>query len=192
MTPLAHAGAADESLAIVMVFAALWIGWIGRSRLKGTGFRRLPRAGAYALLTAAAGLLVASAVVPRAIFPTTAPGAPSTTVTGPRPASAASLSITSPRPSEVVDGNELDVVLSLQAGTVVDASATDLRPDTGHIHLSLDGRLVSMTFGTVQVVGLEGVQPGAHTLQAEFVAADHAPFDPRVTASVTFTIEAAP
>jgi len=28
--------------------------------------------------------------------------------------------------------------------------------------------------------------PGVHTLEAEFVAVDHAPFQPRVRASVTF------
>jgi hypothetical protein len=38
----------------------------------------------------------------------------------------------------------------------------------------------------VQVFSLQGVSPGRHTLQAEFVAADHGPFDPRVTAAVTF------
>jgi hypothetical protein len=41
----------------------------------------------------------------------------------------------------------------------------------------------------VQVVDLRDVSPGPHTLQAEFVAADHAPFDPRVTAAVRFETE---
>ena len=46
-----------------------------------------------------------------------------------------------------------------------------------------------MTYGLVQLVDVEGLAPGEHTLEAEFVAADHGPFDPRVTARATFTIE---
>jgi hypothetical protein len=40
----------------------------------------------------------------------------------------------------------------------------------------------------VQLVDIRGLSPGEHTLEAEFVAADHGPFDPRVTAQTTFTI----
>jgi hypothetical protein len=58
------------------------------------------------------------------------------------------------------------------------------------VHLVLDGKPVSMTYGLVQVVDLRDVPPGSHTLQAEYVAADHAPFDPRVTAEVRFRTEA--
>jgi hypothetical protein len=32
------------------------------------------------------------------------------------------------------------------------------------------------------------VLPGSHHLQAEFVAVDHGPFDPRVLASVAFRV----
>jgi hypothetical protein len=44
-----------------------------------------------------------------------------------------------------------------------------------------------MTFGLVQELDVRSLAPGPHTLTAEFVAADHGPFDPRVIASVTFT-----
>jgi hypothetical protein len=54
------------------------------------------------------------------------------------------------------------------------------------VHLSLDGTLVSMTYGLVQEVSVQGLAPGRHTLQAEFVANDHGPFDPRVTSTVVF------
>jgi hypothetical protein len=46
-----------------------------------------------------------------------------------------------------------------------------------------------MTYGLVQLVDIRGLAPGEHMLEAEFVAADHAPFDPPVTARATFTIE---
>ena len=66
----------------------------------------------------------------------------------------------------------------------MDAATTRLTPTTGHIHLSLDGSLMSMTYGLVQQISLQGVAPGRHMLQAEFVAADHGPFSPRVVADV--------
>jgi hypothetical protein len=37
------------------------------------------------------------------------------------------------------------------------------------------------------VVDLRTLDPGEHLLEAEFVAADHAPFSPRVLAKSTFT-----
>ncbi len=76
--------------------------------------------------------------------------------------------------------------MQLPGGTIVTTTSTKLTPDTGHVHLSLDGQVVSMTYGLVQSVSLRSLAPGEHTLQAEFVAADHGPFNPRVTASVTF------
>jgi hypothetical protein len=45
---------------------------------------------------------------------------------------------------------------------------------------------VSMTYGTVQRVVVANLAPGPHVLGAEFVAVDHGPFNPPVTASVTF------
>jgi hypothetical protein len=188
---LGHAGSPDESLSLVMIFAALWIGWAGWSRLKGRGFPRLPLVGAYALVGAGVALGVAAAVVPRAILSPGGVGA-SAVPGGPRPSSTASISFGRPTPNQTVTGPTLDVVVRLAGGTIVAGSSTSLAPDTGHIHLSLDGRLVSMTFGVVQQVDLQGLSPGPHTLVAEFVAADHAPFDPRVTARVRFRIGPGP
>jgi hypothetical protein len=189
---LAHAGAVDESLAVAMIFAALWVGWIGRSRLRGTGFPRMPRWGGIALLVAAAGLLVAAAVVPRAIFGPTpdAPMVDDVVAIGERPASTASLEFVEPVDGSRVDDDQLEVVLELEGGQVVEEATTEVVPDEGHIHLTLDGRIVSMTFGTVQVVDVRALPPGEHTLEAEFVAADHAPFSPRVLTSVTVVREA--
>jgi hypothetical protein len=177
---IAHAGGTDESLAIVMLFGAIWTGWIGWTRLHGNGFPRVPVAGAYALLGLAGVLVVTSAFVPRALLGPK----PATATT--RPPSTATIAFVRPRPRERVSGSEMNVVLDLRGGTIVQATTTSIAPDTGHVHLLLDGALVSMTFGTEQVVDLSNVPAGPHTLTAEFVAADHLPFAPPVTASVEF------
>jgi hypothetical protein len=46
-----------------------------------------------------------------------------------------------------------------------------------------------MTYGTTQRILIRGLEAGPHVLQAEFVAADHAPFNPRVTAVEQFIKE---
>lgn len=60
-----------------------------------------------------------------------------------------------------------------------------LLPDAGHIHLYLDRSLVSMTTGLDAQIA---ASPGQHELRAEFVAVDHGPFQPRVVATVTFSV----
>lgn len=182
---IAHVGAADESFAIVMIVAGLWIGWIGRSRLKGTGFPKLSRTFAWGMIGVAVVLVVGSAVVPRVIYP---PTAATPSASGPRPVSSATLSFVSPAEGAVVHGEELEVVLALAGGRVVDSASTAVTPDVGHIHLSVDGKMVSMTYGTVQVLDLRPYAPGPHVIEAEYVAADHLPFSPRVSASVDFTV----
>jgi hypothetical protein len=178
---IAHAAGTDESLAIVMLFGALWVGWIGWTSVRGRGFERLPRAGAYGLLGVAVILVVTSAFVPRRLLGPKAPPANAA-----RPASTATIAFERPTDHQQVAGSELDVALDLQGGTIVQSTTSSISPDTGHVHLLLDGNLVSMTFGTDQVVDLSGVAPGPHTLTAEFVAADHLPFSPPVSASVDF------
>lgn len=182
---LAHAGGADESLSVFLLFAGLWVGWAGWSRLKGKGFPRLPVRAAYALIAVGVVLAISAAVIPRRIFGPTGVRPPSPVAV--RPASTATIAFAQPTPGQVVSGNTLTVVLTLNGGTIVDASTTKLSPTTGHVHLSLDGTLMSMTYGLVQQISLQGVAPGRHLLQAEFVAADHGPFYPRVIAAVSFT-----
>jgi hypothetical protein len=140
---------------------------------------------AWGLGVLAVALVVSALVVPRALFPRTPAATPSPT-SGDRPSSTATLAIDEPPAGRDARGDELNVVMTLEGGTIVDATSTTLTPDTGHVHLSLDGEVVSMTYGLVQVVDLRGLSPGEHTLEAEYVAADHGPFDPRVTASITF------
>jgi hypothetical protein len=180
---LAHAGGADEFGSTIMVALAMVIGWVGLTRLRERGFPRVPRWGAWALAVAAPVVLVASFVVPARLWPT-----PS--ITGPRPTSSAAIAFAMPSMGQTVRGDSLEVVVRLDGGRIVEGSTTTVTPDTGHIHLFLDDRIVSMTYGREQTIDIGDLEPGAHELLAEFVAADHAPFATRVVATVTFLTEA--
>jgi hypothetical protein len=188
---LAHTTSNDETLSLIMLFAGLWTGWAALSRIRERGFPRMPVGVAWAGVTLAVVLVVLSLVVPRRIFPGTAASA-TPVASGPRPASTASIAFSRPTSGQTVSGPDLEVVLTLTGGTIVDAVSTRLTPDTGHVHLSLDGRLASMTYGLVQSIPIGSLSDGEHHLTAEFVAADHGPFDPRVTATVTFVKAAGP
>lgn len=112
--------------------------------------------------------------------------APSPTL-GPRPASPATVQILQPAASSTVTGTSVHVVLELTGATIVSQTTTDIRPDQGHLHLYVNNVLVSMNYGLEQDIP---VQPGTIDLKAEFVAADHAPFNPRVWApDVIFTVK---
>jgi ABC-type Fe3+-hydroxamate transport system substrate-binding protein len=104
-----------------------------------------------------------------------------------RPTTTAQLRIVQPTPNQVVTGTTMTVTLDLTGAKIVPQTSTVLKPDEGHVHLSLDGQIVSMTFGLTDQ--LNNLTPGSHTLQADFVAADHAPFANRVTAVVLFTVQ---
>ena len=104
----------------------------------------------------------------------------------PRPSSSATLTVVSPTDGQSVAGPTVHVVINLAGATIVSATTTDIRPDEGHIHLYLDNNLVSMNYGSTLD---QAVPAGTHVLRAEFVAADHVPFNPRVvTPDVVFTV----
>ncbi len=103
-----------------------------------------------------------------------------------RPRSTATLAIVEPAPGSVLTGTKLQVRLKLTGGTIVSQTTTDITPHEGHIHLMVDGKVVSMTYGLEQEVE---VLKGRHLLEAEFVAADHFPFNPRVLSSVVIASE---
>ena len=92
----------------------------------------------------------------------------------------------SPTDGQSVKGPTVHIVINLAGATIVSATTTDIRPDTGHIHLYIDNNLVSMNYGSTID---QAVPVGTHVLRAEFVAADHVPFNPRVvTPDVVFTV----
>jgi hypothetical protein len=105
----------------------------------------------------------------------------------PRPSSTARLSILLPTDGEVVTGSNVELKVSLEGAHIDPRTSTKLAPDKGHLHVFLDNSLVSMTFGLDQPI--PNVAPGQHVLRVEFVASDHAPFDPRVFESVIFEVK---
>ncbi len=95
-----------------------------------------------------------------------------------RPSSPAKLVIETPRQGQTVRQDRPELVLGLDGGKIVNQTTTRVQGDEGHIHLYVDGKLVTMNYGLRQ--RLPRLPPGQHVVQVEFVAADHAPFDPRV------------
>jgi hypothetical protein len=109
------------------------------------------------------------------------------TAGGPRPSSPAVVAIVQPANGAAVTGTSVHVVLTLTGAAIVAATTTDIRPDQGHVHLYVDNVLVSMNYGLEQDLP---VHPGTYVLKAEFVASDHAPFNPRVwSTEVFFTVK---
>ncbi len=102
-----------------------------------------------------------------------------------RPVTAARLQIVQPAPNEHT-GPDVALKLDLIAAQIVPQATGPLSPNNGHIHVTLDGKLVSMAYGTEQ--SLTGLPPGSHLVQAEFVAIDHAPFKNRVVAATLFMV----
>ncbi len=104
-----------------------------------------------------------------------------------RPSSTAKLTIVSPTNGEVVKGPDVVVKVDLTGAKIVQATSTDLQPDEGHLHVSLDGQLVTMTSGTETTI--PDVAPGHHVVQVDFVANDHGPFFPNVVAVTSFEVK---
>ena len=104
-----------------------------------------------------------------------------------RPASPANLRIISPKNGQVVHGITVEMKVSLTGAKIVPATSTNIVPDEGHLHVILDDQLISMTGTTTQ--SLSNLTPGQHLLKVEFVASDHAPFDPRVITAVAFEVK---
>ena len=134
-------------------------------------------------------LIVAAAIVLTACGNSDDGGSAATGTTAPssdRPTSTAKLSIVTPKVGEVVHGSSVDLHVKLQGAKLVPATTTNIVPDEGHLHVILDDTLISMTQGLEQTI--PNVSPGDHRIMVEFVASDHAPFDPRVVSVVAFEV----
>ena len=151
--------------------------------------RRLPTARAGRTAPAFLLVLLGSALAVGACASGTGstPQASAPIASGARPSSPAVVAIVQPKSGDTVTGESVHVVLSLTGAKIVSATTTAIAPDTGHVHLYVDNVLVSMNYGLEQDVP---VHSGTYVLKAEFVAADHAPFNPRVwSPEVFFTVK---
>jgi hypothetical protein len=103
-----------------------------------------------------------------------------------RPSSPAKLTIRAPRNGQTVRQDRPELRLVLDGGRIISQTTNRVQGDEGHIHLLVDGKLVDMNYGLRQ--RLPQLPPGQHVVQVEFVAADHAPFDPRVLTQAAFQV----
>jgi hypothetical protein len=180
-TDLLADGAGQATNATLLLLGAAFIGWLAVRALRGKVLSRMPRAVAWGALAVSVVVAAFALLLPSLVSP--APGAS-------RSASTASINIVSPTEGEVFEGTanapaRVLVEIRLLGAHIVPFTSRRLRPDEGHIHLFLDGSLVSMTGRTMATLE---AGPGTHVLRAEFVASDHGPFDPRVQAAVRFVV----
>jgi hypothetical protein len=177
--PLADGlGTPDAGVSEMLLFATILLGGFAFLRLRERGFRRAPRAVALAAAGTAVATLALAFILPPIIRPAISKARPSTN---------ARIEVLSPTPGEVFHGDpaRIPVQVRVIGGKVVRFVSQNLVPNEGHVHLYVDGALVFMAFSLERTVS---VLPGQHHLQAEFVAVDHGPFDPRVLASVAFQV----
>jgi hypothetical protein len=177
---LAHAGTPDELVAEVFFIAAGALAWATVARWRGRSLLGLPRIAAVGLGVLCIGATAGGIVVPSMLRPT---------LSAVRPRSDARLEIVLPTPGEVVRGDSLAVDVHVIGGTIARLTTTNMSATTGHLHVLIDGRLLSMAGAVETRVDISGLDDGLHTLRAEFVAADHGPFRPPVVASVRFAKE---
>jgi hypothetical protein len=109
-----------------------------------------------------------------------------TTAVAARPSSPAKLTIETPRNGQTLRQDRPEVRLKLVGAKIVSQTTTRIQGDEGHVHLLVDGKLVNMNYGLSE--RLPQLTPGQHVLQVEFVAADHAPFEPRILTQAAFQV----
>ena len=136
-----------------------------------------------AAIGSALALTLAACGAGGAPTPSPSPSPSSIASAGPRPSSPAVVAITEPKKGAQLTGPTVHVAMTLAGATIVPSTTLAITPTTGHIHLYVNGAVVSMNYGLEQDVSLTA---GTYVLKAEFVAADHAPFNPRVWSDEIF------
>jgi hypothetical protein len=112
---------------------------------------------------------------------------PTATPASGRLSSPAKLSIISPTPGAVVHGTSVVIKVKLENARIVPRTTTQVTPTTGHIHIAVDGRTIALYAGAQYTV--TGLTKGQHLISAEFVEANHIPFDPRIITTVTIDVQ---
>jgi hypothetical protein len=161
----------------LLLLASLGLAWAA-VRVRGVRIFGRPGPASWAVGMLAVAALVLAFVVPSML---------GIKIAAARPSTNAKIIILSPRPGQVLRGNPATVRVRLRVlgARIVRQTSTHLAPDKGHIHLYLDGALVTMLYATTTTIY---PYPDTHRLEAQFVAVDHGPFSPPVTARVTFRV----
>jgi hypothetical protein len=95
-----------------------------------------------------------------------------------------SIRIESPADGTEVPANRPFNVEARVTGGEISNATQSTDPRVGHLHVFVDGQLISMPSVTTQEVELE---PGEHTIVVEFTAADHRSYKPRIMDSIKVT-----
>lgn len=103
-----------------------------------------------------------------------------------RPASPAKLTFVQPQDQAQLKAGVVHIQLSLEGAKIVPQTTTNITPTEGHVHFSVNDKLVAMNYSTMQDTPLT---PGLYRLTAEFVAADHVPFNPRVMTTIVVVVQ---
>ena len=95
----------------------------------------------------------------------------------------AKVAFSSPQDGATVPANQpIEVEIDLEGGEL----ATSASDAGGHLHIFVDGSVISMPSTTTAEVTLE---PGEHELRVEYVDLQHASYDPPVQETITVTAE---
>jgi hypothetical protein len=168
---------AQNGVETLLLLASLGLAWAA-FRVRDVRIFGRPGPASWAVGMLAVAALVLAFVVPSML---------GIKIASVRPSTNAKITILSPKPQQVLRGNPatVQVRLRVEGARIVTQTSTHLAPDKGHIHLYLDGLLVTMAYATSTTIY---PYPGSHRLEAQFVAVDHGPFSPPVTAWVSFRV----
>lgn len=102
-------------------------------------------------------------------------------------ASPVKVALLSPKNDEVITASTVHVAVSLSGGTITPEYSTHVSPTVGHLHLYMNGELVSMNYSTdTDLLVDRGTE---YSLYVEWVASDHGSFTPRdVTPKIFFAV----
>ncbi|MGH2755506.1 MAG: hypothetical protein ACRDLB_13895 [Actinomycetota bacterium] len=103
--------------------------------------------------------------------------------------SPATISIVEPADGgTIAAGEELVLSVAIENGELTtDTSSSD--PSQGHLHVYVDGQLVSMPSTEQPPIPGDRLRAGEHEITVEFTQADHEQFEPRILDEITVTAE---
>ena len=103
-----------------------------------------------------------------------------------RISSTGSIKIVEPKTGARIEGDSFTIKVDVEGATILEKAQKEIRPDTGHVHILVDGAVVNLLAGLESTV--EDLEPGTHLIEAEFTAADHGGFNPRVLDRITVRV----